>query len=137
MGLHLPRLCVSTCRQEQQELLTQTGGDEGVCWACSGFRFLLVFSCLVLSVFSTIREYEKSSEDALYILVSHTVAHMATVDPVVEVWFRTDGSSTGEVAPPVSDLDLTSSLWRTLVRNSSRLNNLVLILSLNESHGLC
>lgn len=33
------------------------------------FSFLLVFSCLVLSVFSTIREYEKSSEDALYILV--------------------------------------------------------------------
>lgn len=32
-------------------------------------RFLLVFSCLVLSVFSTIKEYEKSSEDALYILV--------------------------------------------------------------------
>lgn len=37
----------------------------------SVFRFLLVFSCLVLSVFSTIREYEKSSEDALYILVTH------------------------------------------------------------------
>ncbi len=33
------------------------------------FSFLLVLSCLVLSVFSTIREYEKSSEDALYILV--------------------------------------------------------------------
>lgn len=32
-------------------------------------RFLLVFSCLVLSVFSTIKEYEKGSEDALYILV--------------------------------------------------------------------
>lgn len=38
--------------------------------SCSVFRFLLVFSCLVLSVFSTIREYEKSSEDALYILVT-------------------------------------------------------------------
>lgn len=35
-----------------------------------GPRFLLVFSCLVLSVFSTIKEYEKSSEGALYILVS-------------------------------------------------------------------
>lgn len=40
----------------------------------SPLRFLLVFSCLVLSVFSTIKEYEKSSEDALYILVkSHRV----------------------------------------------------------------
>ena len=36
---------------------------------CSVPRFLLVFSCLVLSVFSTIKEYEKSSEGALYILV--------------------------------------------------------------------
>jgi hypothetical protein len=36
-------------------------------------RFLLVFSCLVLSVFSTIKEYEKSSEGALYILVSLTL----------------------------------------------------------------
>lgn len=32
--------------------------------------FLLVFSCLVLSVFSTIDEYQNSSEGALYILVS-------------------------------------------------------------------
>lgn len=38
--------------------------------AASARRFLLVFSCLVLSVFSTIKEYEKSSEGALYILVS-------------------------------------------------------------------
>lgn len=37
---------------------------------CSLLRFVLVFSCLVMSVFSTIREYEKSSEDALYILVN-------------------------------------------------------------------
>uniref|UniRef100_A0A8C5YP55 Potassium voltage-gated channel subfamily Q member 2 n=1 Tax=Marmota marmota marmota TaxID=9994 RepID=A0A8C5YP55_MARMA len=35
-------------------------------------RFLLVFSCLVLSVFSTIKEYEKSSEGALYILAVST-----------------------------------------------------------------
>lgn len=60
---------------------------------CSVFRFLLVFSCLVLSVFSTIREYEKSSEDALYILVTHLIILFGTrflrlvgqplVDPVV------------------------------------------------------
>ncbi|NWT58855.1 KCNQ2 protein, partial [Erythrocercus mccallii] len=34
------------------------------------YVFLLVFSCLVLSVFSTIDEYQNSSEGALYILVS-------------------------------------------------------------------
>ena len=31
--------------------------------------FLLVFSCLILSVFATIREFKNSSESALYILV--------------------------------------------------------------------
>lgn len=31
--------------------------------------FLLVFSCLILSVFATIREFKTSSESALYILV--------------------------------------------------------------------
>lgn len=59
------------------------GCPGGWLWACPGpphlglgleppsiLRFLLVFSCLVLSVFSTIKEYEKSSEGALYILVS-------------------------------------------------------------------
>lgn len=57
-------------------------------------RFLLVFSCLVLSVFSTIKEYEKSSEGALYILVSCTLGQgsreerpgweRALVDPMVK-----------------------------------------------------
>lgn len=49
--------------------------------SCSVVRFLLVFSCLVLSVFSTIREYEKSSEDALYILVTPR-KHHARPSPV-------------------------------------------------------
>lgn len=43
------------------------------CVSLTSCRFLLVFSCLVLSVFSTIKEYEKSSEGALYILVSSTL----------------------------------------------------------------
>lgn len=33
------------------------------------FSFLLVFSCLILSVFATIKEFRNSSESALYILV--------------------------------------------------------------------
>ncbi|XP_034722298.1 potassium voltage-gated channel subfamily KQT member 2-like [Etheostoma cragini] len=44
------------------------------------YVFLLVFSCLVLSVFSTIREYEKSSEDALYILVSRLIPPLNQLD---------------------------------------------------------
>ncbi|TRY57792.1 hypothetical protein DNTS_012052 [Danionella cerebrum] len=48
-------------------------------------KFLLVFSCLVLSVFSTIREYEKSSEDALYILEIVTIVVFG-VEYIVRIW---------------------------------------------------
>lgn len=37
---------------------------------CSRSRFLLVFSCLVLSVFSTIQEHQKLANQCLFILVS-------------------------------------------------------------------
>ncbi|KAF5905682.1 potassium voltage-gated channel subfamily KQT member 2 isoform X1, partial [Clarias magur] len=47
--------------------------------------FLLVFSCLVLSVFSTIKEYEKSSEDALYILEIVTIVVFG-VEYIVRIW---------------------------------------------------
>uniref|UniRef100_A0A671S155 Potassium voltage-gated channel subfamily KQT member 2-like n=1 Tax=Sinocyclocheilus anshuiensis TaxID=1608454 RepID=A0A671S155_9TELE len=50
-----------------------------------GYVFLLVFSCLVLSVFSTIREYEKSSEDALYILEIVTIVVFG-VEYIVRIW---------------------------------------------------
>uniref|UniRef100_A0A8D2H0B4 Potassium voltage-gated channel subfamily Q member 2 n=1 Tax=Urocitellus parryii TaxID=9999 RepID=A0A8D2H0B4_UROPR len=43
------------------------------------YVFLLVFSCLVLSVFSTIKEYEKSSEGALYILIMVLIASIAVL----------------------------------------------------------
>ncbi|RVE72497.1 hypothetical protein OJAV_G00042300 [Oryzias javanicus] len=49
------------------------------------YVFLLVFSCLVLSVFSTIREYEKSSEDALYILEVVTIVVFG-VEYMVRIW---------------------------------------------------
>ncbi|KAI7807233.1 potassium voltage-gated channel subfamily KQT member 2 isoform X1 [Triplophysa rosa] len=49
------------------------------------YVFLLVFSCLVLSVFSTIREYEKSSEDALYILEIVTIVVFG-VEYIVRIW---------------------------------------------------
>ncbi|KAF0034653.1 hypothetical protein F2P81_012411 [Scophthalmus maximus] len=47
--------------------------------------FLLVLSCLVLSVFSTIKEYEKSSEDALYILEVVTIVVFG-VEYMVRIW---------------------------------------------------
>uniref|UniRef100_A0AAY4EX24 Potassium voltage-gated channel subfamily KQT member 2 n=1 Tax=Denticeps clupeoides TaxID=299321 RepID=A0AAY4EX24_9TELE len=49
------------------------------------YVFLLVFSCLVLSVFSTIKEYEKSSEDALYILEIVTIVVFG-VEYIVRIW---------------------------------------------------
>ncbi|RXM93282.1 Potassium voltage-gated channel subfamily KQT member 2 [Acipenser ruthenus] len=48
-------------------------------------HFLLVFSCLVLSVFSTIKEYEKSSENALYILEIVTIVVFG-VEYCVRIW---------------------------------------------------
>ncbi|XP_005000435.1 potassium voltage-gated channel subfamily KQT member 2 isoform X5 [Cavia porcellus] len=49
------------------------------------YVFLLVFSCLVLSVFSTIKEYEKSSEGALYILEIVTIVVFG-VEYFVRIW---------------------------------------------------
>uniref|UniRef100_A0A8D3CMY4 Potassium voltage-gated channel subfamily KQT member 2 n=1 Tax=Scophthalmus maximus TaxID=52904 RepID=A0A8D3CMY4_SCOMX len=49
------------------------------------YVFLLVLSCLVLSVFSTIKEYEKSSEDALYILEVVTIVVFG-VEYMVRIW---------------------------------------------------
>ncbi|XP_062897070.1 potassium voltage-gated channel subfamily KQT member 2 isoform X4 [Mobula hypostoma] len=49
------------------------------------YVFLLVFSCLVLSVFSTIKEYEKGSEGALYILEIVTIVVFG-VEYIVRVW---------------------------------------------------
>ncbi|XP_039623338.1 potassium voltage-gated channel subfamily KQT member 2 isoform X15 [Polypterus senegalus] len=49
------------------------------------YVFLLVFSCLVLSVFSTIKEYEESSDAALYILEIVTIVVFG-VEYFVRIW---------------------------------------------------
>ncbi|KAM5135606.1 potassium voltage-gated channel subfamily KQT member 2 isoform 1-T1 [Mantella aurantiaca] len=49
------------------------------------YVFLLVFSCLVLSVFSTIKEYEEKSEGALYILEIVTIVVFG-VEYFVRIW---------------------------------------------------
>ncbi|XP_059508691.1 potassium voltage-gated channel subfamily KQT member 2 isoform X1 [Stegostoma tigrinum] len=49
------------------------------------YVFLLVFSCLVLSVFSTIKEYEQRSEGALYILEIVTIVVFG-VEYMVRIW---------------------------------------------------
>ncbi|KAM9296374.1 potassium voltage-gated channel subfamily KQT member 2 isoform 3-T3 [Gastrophryne carolinensis] len=49
------------------------------------YVFLLVFSCLVLSVFSTIKDYEEKSEGALYILEIVTIVVFG-VEYFVRIW---------------------------------------------------
>ncbi|XP_016330257.1 potassium voltage-gated channel subfamily KQT member 2-like [Sinocyclocheilus anshuiensis] len=49
------------------------------------YVFLLVFSCLVLSVFATIKEHKQSSESALYILEIVTIMVFG-VEYIVRIW---------------------------------------------------
>ncbi|XP_077435140.1 potassium voltage-gated channel, KQT-like subfamily, member 2a isoform X4 [Vanacampus margaritifer] len=49
------------------------------------YVFLLVFSCLILSVFATIREFKNSSESALYILEIVTIVVFG-VEYIIRIW---------------------------------------------------
>lgn len=74
-------------------------------------RFLLVFSCLVLSVFSTIKEYEKSSEGALYILVSARGLPTA-LGPLAD-WQVRQPTLLPEVSPlPALQFSTSWRVWR-------------------------
>lgn len=53
----------------KQDLTTSDKLTKLVIHVVLSSSFLLVFSCLILSVFATIREFRNSSESALYILV--------------------------------------------------------------------
>ncbi|KTG45837.1 hypothetical protein cypCar_00001181 [Cyprinus carpio] len=55
-------------RRLQNFLYNALERPRGWAFVYHAYVFLLVFSCLVLSVFATIKEYKKSSESALYIL---------------------------------------------------------------------
>ncbi|XP_061688881.1 potassium voltage-gated channel subfamily KQT member 2-like isoform X4 [Syngnathoides biaculeatus] len=72
-------------RRLQNFLYNVLERPRGWAFVYHAYVFLLVFSCLVLSVFSTIREYEKSSEDALYILEVVTIVVFG-VEYSVRIW---------------------------------------------------
>ncbi|XP_051931847.1 potassium voltage-gated channel subfamily KQT member 2 isoform X2 [Hippocampus zosterae] len=72
-------------RRLQNFLYNVLERPRGWAFVYHAYVFLLVFSCLVLSVFSTIREYEKSSEDALYILEVVTIVVFG-VEYTVRIW---------------------------------------------------
>ncbi|XP_062854456.1 potassium voltage-gated channel, KQT-like subfamily, member 2a isoform X5 [Trichomycterus rosablanca] len=78
MGLYRARAGLSGARRThrrsagyrrlQNFLYNVLERPRGWAFVYHAYVFLLVFSCLVLSVFATINEYKKSSESALYIL---------------------------------------------------------------------
>ncbi|MFT7801179.1 potassium voltage-gated channel subfamily KQT member 2-like isoform X5 [Arapaima gigas] len=72
-------------RRLQNFLYNVLERPRGWAFVYHAYVFLLVFSCLVLSVFSTIKEYEKSSEDALYILEIVTIVVFG-VEYIVRIW---------------------------------------------------
>ncbi|XP_077459170.1 potassium voltage-gated channel subfamily KQT member 2-like isoform X2 [Stigmatopora argus] len=72
-------------RRLQNFLYNVLERPRGWAFVYHAYVFLLVLSCLVLSVFSTIREYEKSSEDALYILEVVTIVVFG-VEYMVRIW---------------------------------------------------
>ncbi|XP_058859865.1 potassium voltage-gated channel subfamily KQT member 2 isoform X16 [Acipenser ruthenus] len=72
-------------RKLQNFLYNALERPRGWAFIYHAYVFLLVFSCLVLSVFSTIKEYEKSSENALYILEIVTIVVFG-VEYCVRIW---------------------------------------------------
>ncbi|XP_032898036.1 potassium voltage-gated channel subfamily KQT member 2 isoform X2 [Amblyraja radiata] len=81
-----PRTRRSACyRRLQNFMYNVLERPRGWAFVYHAYVFLLVFSCLVLSVFSTIEEYKKSSEGALYILEIVTIVVFG-VEYLVRVW---------------------------------------------------
>ncbi|XP_073765126.1 potassium voltage-gated channel, KQT-like subfamily, member 2a isoform X14 [Danio rerio] len=72
-------------RRLQNFLYNALERPRGWAFIYHAYVFVLVFSCLVLSVFATIKEYKKSSESALYILEIVTIVVFG-VEYIVRIW---------------------------------------------------
>ncbi|XP_055024394.2 potassium voltage-gated channel, KQT-like subfamily, member 2a isoform X4 [Misgurnus anguillicaudatus] len=72
-------------RRLQNFLYNALERPRGWAFVYHAYVFLLVFSCLVLSVFATIKEFKKSSESALYILEIVTIVVFG-VEYIVRIW---------------------------------------------------
>ncbi|XP_040911250.1 potassium voltage-gated channel subfamily KQT member 2-like isoform X4 [Toxotes jaculatrix] len=72
-------------RKLQNFLYNALERPRGWAFIYHAYVFLLVFSCLILSVFATIREFKKSSESALYILEIVTIVVFG-VEYIVRIW---------------------------------------------------
>ncbi|XP_036435181.1 potassium voltage-gated channel, KQT-like subfamily, member 2a isoform X2 [Colossoma macropomum] len=72
-------------RRLQNFLYNALERPRGWAFVYHAYVFLLVFSCLMLSVFATIKEFKKSSESALYILEIVTIVVFG-VEYIVRIW---------------------------------------------------
>ncbi|XP_078806104.1 potassium voltage-gated channel subfamily KQT member 2 isoform X11 [Oryzias latipes] len=72
-------------RKLQNFLYNALERPRGWAFIYHAYVFLLVFSCLILSVFATIREFKDSSENALYILEIVTIVVFG-VEYIVRIW---------------------------------------------------
>lgn len=71
-------------------------------------RFLLVFSCLVLSVFSTIQEHQKLANECLFILVSAAGAGLVLESSLPSLHPKKIGQEHGQTpCDPTSSRDVT------------------------------
>ncbi|XP_010874082.2 potassium voltage-gated channel subfamily KQT member 2 isoform X2 [Esox lucius] len=72
-------------RKLQNFLYNALERPRGWAFIYHAYVFLLVFSCLILSVFATINEFKDSSETALYILEIVTIVVFG-VEYIVRIW---------------------------------------------------
>uniref|UniRef100_A0A3P8UTH0 Potassium voltage-gated channel, KQT-like subfamily, member 2a n=1 Tax=Cynoglossus semilaevis TaxID=244447 RepID=A0A3P8UTH0_CYNSE len=72
-------------RKLQNFLYNALERPRGWAFVYHAYVFLLVFSCLILSVFATIKEFKNSSESALYILEIVTIVVFG-VEYIVRIW---------------------------------------------------
>ncbi|XP_032376732.1 potassium voltage-gated channel, KQT-like subfamily, member 2a isoform X8 [Etheostoma spectabile] len=72
-------------RKLQNFLYNALERPRGWAFIYHAYVFLLVFSCLILSVFATIKEFKNSSENALYILEIVTIVVFG-VEYIIRIW---------------------------------------------------
>ncbi|XP_053359495.1 potassium voltage-gated channel, KQT-like subfamily, member 2a isoform X2 [Clarias gariepinus] len=72
-------------RKLQNFLYNALERPRGWAFVYHAYVFLLIFSCLVLSVFSTIEEFKNSSENALYILEIVTIVVFG-LEYIIRLW---------------------------------------------------
>ncbi|XP_053704218.1 potassium voltage-gated channel subfamily KQT member 2-like isoform X5 [Synchiropus splendidus] len=72
-------------RRLQNFLYNALERPRGWAFVYHAYVFLLVFSCLILSVFATIKEFKNNSESALYILEIVTIVVFG-VEYIVRIW---------------------------------------------------